>query len=92
MDEYINESHLGKDLDQITPVWKLPPIKRKTAHQVLVDAILEASGQDNKHYKFWIGMISRSKKSMNEILYICDKAKTLPEKYNRGGFIRNRLL
>lgn len=91
MEQYINEEHQGKEIDQLKPVFQLPPIQRRTAHQVLVDAILKATGQDNSQYKFWIGMVHRSKKSMGDILYLCDKAKTLDKKYNKGGFIRNRL-
>ena len=91
MEQYINENHQGKDIDQLKPVYQLPTIQKKTAHQTLVDSILKASGQDKSQYKFWLGMVSRSKKSMNEILDICETANKLDAKYNRGGFIRNRL-
>lgn len=89
--QYLEPEHKGKSIDQLKPVWKLPKIQKRTAHQVLVDSILKASGQDKSQYKFWLATVSRSKKSMNEVLDICEKAKGLPEKYNKGGFIRNRL-
>jgi len=91
MNPYLEDNEKGKDIDQLKPVYQLPTIQKKTAHQVLVDAILKASGQDKSQYKFWLGMISRSTKSMNEILDLCEKAKSLPEPYSKGGYIRNRL-
>ena len=91
MQPYLEDYEKGKDIDQLKPVYQLPTIQKKTAHQVLVDEILKSSNQDKGQYKFWLGMISRSKLSMNAILDLCDKARKLPEPYSKGGFIRNRL-
>lgn len=65
--------------------------KTERADQTLVNRILEVSGQDKSKYTFWLKKVHESKRSMNEVLDLCDKAETLDEKYNRGGFIRNRL-
>ena len=65
--------------------------KKERADQTLVNRILEVSGQDKSKYTFWLKKVGESKRSMNYILDLCDKAQTLPDKYNKGGFIRNRL-
>lgn len=64
---------------------------KETAHQTLVNRILEVSEQDKSQYKFWLAMVSRSKKTMNEILDVCDLAQKIDSKYNKGGFIRKRI-
>ena len=72
---------------------KLPEQKKKeTAHQTIVNAIIEVVGEHPRYnYVYWIGRIHRSKLSTNAILDLVDKAKGLDVKYNKGGFIGNRL-
>lgn len=70
---------------------KLPEVNTLTTHQVLVNRILEVSGQDRSQYAKWCNWVNRSKLSMNAVLDLCDKAQSLPEPYSKGGYIRKRL-
>lgn len=70
---------------------KLPKFKKRTAHQVLVDRILEVTGDKKNTYGMWCSKVNGSRKSMDEILDICEKASSLPEKYGKGGYIINNL-
>ena len=92
MEQYINESHQGKEIDQLKPVYQLPKIQKKTAHQVLVDDIISVAGNHPTYnYKFWLGKVHRSKLSMNAILDLVDTARNMDSKYNKGGFLSKRL-
>lgn len=70
----------------------IKPIKNYNATFELATEILRVAG-DHKRYniKFWLKKISTSKLPESEIWKLVAKAETLDKKYNRGGFIINRL-
>ena len=92
MKQFIEDNEKGKDISKLTidtSKYAKPTIKKETAHQTLVNAILDATG--DKSFVRWVGIVSRSKLSANQILDVIKKAKELPEKYNKSGFIVNKL-
>ena len=92
MGMYLEENENAKDINKMSLSFKMPVVaKKKTTHQILVDRILEVSGQDNKQYAFWCKKVNESRLSMNGVLDLCDKASKLDSKYNKAGFIRNRM-
>jgi histone deacetylase complex regulatory component SIN3 len=91
MQQFLDENHQVKSPDEMKLVYKLPEVKKLTTHQILVNRILEVSGQDRSQYAKWCNWVNRSKLSMNAVLDLCDVANSLPDKYNKGGYIRKRL-
>jgi len=91
MRQFLEENEKGKDITELKFNYKLPQVKKLTTHQILVNKILEVTGQERSQYAKWCNWVNRSKLSMNAVLDLCDKAQTLPEKYSKAGFIRNRL-
>lgn len=58
----------------------------------IVDKIGEVVEFNKRYsYPYWCRLVKNSKLSYNQILDLVDKAKELDDKYNRGGFIRNRI-
>lgn len=57
--------------------------------EAAVEAIMAALPGDNYTFARWLKLVKG--KSYSEVLAIIKKAKELPSKYSRGGFITNRL-
>jgi hypothetical protein len=92
MQQFLDEREKGKSIDDMKLVYKLPQVKKVTAHQVLVNNILEVAGNHPTfNYKYWLGRVSRSKLSMNAILDLVATAKKMDSKYSKGGFLSKRL-
>jgi hypothetical protein len=92
MQQFLDENHKGKSSDEMKLVYELPKVKKVTAHQVLVNHILEVVGNHPRfNYKYWLGRVSRSKLSMNAILDLVATAKKMDSKYSKGGFLSKRL-
>jgi hypothetical protein len=92
MRQFLEENEKGKDITELKFHYKLPQVKKVTAHQVLVNNILEVAGNHPRfNYKYWLGRVSRSKLSMNAILDLVATAKKMDSKYSKGGFLSKRL-
>lgn len=90
MNPYLEDYEQGKDISEMKLEIKMPQrTKNKHPNQVLTDAIVEVV--EDKNYKKWVMRVARSQRSANEILDLVETAKGLPEKYNRSGYIWNRL-
>lgn len=44
-----------------------------------------------KTYAYWLALVKRSEASYGDVMAILKKAKGLPAKYNRGGYVTNQL-
>jgi hypothetical protein len=52
---------------------------------------LSTEKQFKNTYVFWLSMIARSGKSWGDMMYILKEASRLDSKYNKAGFICNKL-
>lgn len=70
-------------------------IARPAPHEkaAAVDEILLCVKDEKvqKSYAYWLGLLKRSGLSYGDVMAIVKKASGLPAKYNRGGYITNRL-
>lgn len=90
MDRYLEDEHKPSQLK----AFKIPKVEvvKETAHQSLVNAILDAVGETRYPYVTWVKWVHESKASANQILDWCKKANRLPPQYSKDGYMRNRLL
>lgn len=65
---------------------KIPP----HVQSAKVDEILKVVKETKKYsYKYWLRKVKNF--SYGDVLSICKDASNLPYKYNKGGFITNKL-
>lgn len=58
----------------------------------IVDEIIKVTGTTKTYgYKYWLRKVKTSKLSYNEILSLVEKARTLQDKYSKGGFLTKRI-
>lgn len=80
-----------KDLASVLAKRKVRPAPHETAASA--NEILECLKPEpvQKPYTYWLGVVKRSGKSYGDVMAIVKKAKDLPAKYNRGGYVTNQL-
>jgi hypothetical protein len=74
--------------------YQLHKDKRSVPHELAasVDEIIKEVGLTKQYnYGYWLFMVKRSRLKYNDILGILKEANTLSAKYNKGGFITNKL-
>ena len=58
----------------------------------IVNKIIEVAGESKKYgYGYWLRKVKTSKLGYNQILDLVDKARDIDDKYNKGGFLSNRI-
>lgn len=68
--------------------------KSKAPHELasIVDQIGEVTEFTKKYsYEFWLRKVKRSKLNYNEILNLVENAKKMDSKYNKGGWLNNKI-
>jgi len=87
---------LRKSITSISDVFKARKlvIKKKPPHELSasVDLIVELVGLSKKYnYGYWLRTVKNSKQSYADVFALVKEAKTVDSKYNKGGFITNKL-